>query len=1146
MSRTLFKYEPFRFVVQTAFPIAKVTTTTNLIPYVTRVDPSAVIIGAPSGYIGAPSSNESVVIDTSGGPSYSNLFVLNAGRFFDSNSNSLTNTFSFYKNEAITPILFDSCINLATIQTVPSLPPGLSFESNTPHSYLLKGTPTVQTPTSNYLVIGTGTNLAQVVTTRIPGGTTSGLNIGVNGERVQVNISGTPIISPMIVDAPISTRVITSIVPSPSNASIQYSWGQLPSGIQFSNKDGTPYYGTSASIPGGFDPSFTLVLNGTPTLATAKSFASANIVTYTVPVQSFRTSPLPNLSNAVSFSFRFPPMVLFDDFTLPQFYNNAPVNPNQYSFRAKTYFTTDTSITSITQTGFPSGFDVSFVSNQQRAYLTGTPTVTGTFSGTLFASDTLGNIGSNPITITVANDAVTFQPPTSVSGGRFIVSRPLTSFKDGYYTSNIQFYATADSLCNVTYSVSGLGNTGIETNVSNGILTLTGIPSTAVGATTLTVTATSTTTSVSASTSVPFEVVNDVITFNPIPSGSTDFIQNREIKPIQLSATTLSERFVQRYFSDNLPQGLLLSPNGILSGTPTGTGNGTFTVIASTGLVSQSNTYSYSIEPDNVIALLDPVGALIYPNQSITPTNVKLISKSGGAVQNIAIQQLDPSYGIVFTSTGSNTGILSGTFTDGTLATAPLISNVIFQASGNINQFSGTTPLTIQTQNADVFRRYLVRNFDYYGGGFTANFYIYSQDNTDQTILKQVFSDYILDPFNLDYYLPAEIGITDFQIKYPKLSSYQTSSNTILCTRNKYFLVRSLDGITFNNVGLTGTDDDNRRIYQLAYTGSGNTWLGIGYRIVIGNTDYSLGSIRVYRTSDDGSSWSTVYEFPYTQMAATFAYIRSGGANYVGKTCIRMKNNIALAGGSRANGTASYSLMRSTDTGVTWSGVTGQFNSETQVINIEGNVWLIGGSDVYEFENGSSVFSATSSTIRYSVDQGLTWNSTNGDFNFACVDIVYGEGQWIAYGMSYQNGDYQLQFKYSSDGINWFPLNGVASPTTGRRQFTTLPLTYTDKVMFDGANWDIYVLLPFGSPLSTIPTSYIRAFRHARLGSLSSDWTEFVTPNMDYLSWTQLTGNQIKNIIGPPGGGYFVSSPGAKLSALAYLPGKSSFYDPKL
>lgn len=670
MSRTLFKYEPFRFEIQTPAPISNVAPSPNLFPYVTRVDPSAVIIEGANGYLGAPSSNESVVITLTDGSILSNGFVLYPGRFFDSSVNSFSNTLTLYKNEPITPILFDSCINLAGIQSTPSLPPGLSFIQDTSRSFLLQGTPTVQIPTSNYLIIGTGVNPAQIVTTRLAGGTTSGVSIGVNAERIQVNLSGSPTISPMRVGTQIDTRVITANVPNPSNAFVQYNWDTLPQGIRFSNKDGTPYFGTSAVLSGNYDPSFTLVLNGTPTLDAAKSFAAAGISNYTIPIQAFRTSPLPILSNVSNaFTFRFEPMVIFDNFILPSsFYKDATVNPTQTSFRARTYFKTDSSITSITQTGFPTGFNLNFVSNEQRAYLVGTPSVTGTFSATLFATDASGLIGSEPLTFFVQNDSVSFVPPTSTTGGTFIVSRPLNLFKDGYYTSNIQFKAVANSQCNVSYIVDGLDDTGIQTTVSNGILTLTGIPSIPTETTLLTVTAIASNTFASNSTQITYAIANDDISFDPVPP--LQFVQNRDITPFQVSATTISDRLITSYTASNLPNSLVVSSTGAVSGRMESGTNGSFSIIASTGYVTASNLLSYTVLPDSVLLVAPFSNLQLFAGRNVPPTQIKGVSYSGTPVSNYQLTSPIDTYGLTI---GSNTGILGGVLSPTVTDMTPIV-----------------------------------------------------------------------------------------------------------------------------------------------------------------------------------------------------------------------------------------------------------------------------------------------------------------------------------------------------------------------------------------------------------------------------------------------------------------------------------------
>ena len=687
-STTLFKFEPFELVTTTARPVNTITVSTNLSPYTSQTGTNSVTLLATNGYVGAPSSNESLrVVDIAGTVILSN-FVLNAGRFFDGSVNSFNNrTFSFFKNEPLVPILFDSCINLASIQSVPTLPPGLSFVSNTPQSFVLQGTPLVQIPTSNYLIIGTGTNPSQIVTSRVFGLTSSngGVNIGVGGERIQTDISGSPTISPMIVNNSIATRVITSRVPSPTSATMQYSWATLPDGIQFSNKDGVPISSSFLTIGGTTDPSFSLVLNGTPTLNAAKSFAFAGLSNYTLPIQVSRTSPLPILSNTIALTFQFEPMILFDNFSIPPLFKDSVV-PTNISFRAKTYFTTDAPITSITQTGFPTGLDVSFVAAEQRGYLVGTPTTTGSFTGNLFAS-TGSLIGSNPITISVSNDTITFVSPTATSDVSFIVSRPLSSFKDGYYTSNIQFKAVASSGANVTYGVSGIQGTGIETSVSNGILTLTGIPSVVVPPSSLTVTASSPIGS--GSTSLQFEIVNDVLTFSNIPMSSREFLQNREIVPIRLQVQTLSERPIVNFSGSNVPSSLSVSPTGLISGRLDSAINGTFQLVASTGYVSASQDISYTVTPDSILLIAPQPVFPLTPGAMIEPIQIKGVSYGGGTVSNFQFSNLPlGSYGMTINGTSGN---ISGVLFTG-IPPQELPTNQSFSITANAGTLQGNLP----------------------------------------------------------------------------------------------------------------------------------------------------------------------------------------------------------------------------------------------------------------------------------------------------------------------------------------------------------------------------------------------------------------------------------------------------------------------
>jgi hypothetical protein len=365
-------------------------------------------------------------------------------------------------------------------------------------------------------------------------------------------------------------------------------------------------------------------------------------------------------------------MVLFDDFTPTQvFYKDAPLNPTQTFFRARTYFTdVDTSMSSITQTGFPPGLSLNFVSNEQRAYLTGTPTATGTYNATLIASNQNSLVGSNPITFVVNDDSVTFQPPTATSSPTFIVSRPLDLFKAGYYTSNIQFKAVSASGRDVTYSTSGLENTGIQTNVSGGILTLTGIPSSPVDTIQLFVTATASNTLATNTASIFYSVAEDTITFNSIPLAARQFVQNRDINPIQISANTLSDRLITNFTGLNFPNSLTISPTGLISGRMDVGSNGIFNIVASTGYVSATQDLSYTVIPDSILLTAPFTTLELVEGQSVPPTQIQGISYSGRTVSNYQVSSPIDTYGL---NIGNATGILGGVITPGVVDMTPVV-----------------------------------------------------------------------------------------------------------------------------------------------------------------------------------------------------------------------------------------------------------------------------------------------------------------------------------------------------------------------------------------------------------------------------------------------------------------------------------------
>lgn len=697
----IYKYEPFGFrfprPVDTSFiSIASVTSALPISlfnPPSTGTNVTTDISFASTGYNGSTASNELFVLhalDASGSNVIyrsSNTVNILAGRFTTPASNT---TYAFFKNEAIPPVLFSSFINLSGVLTSPTLPPGLAFISNDVCSALLQGTPTVEFPTCNYQIIGRDSG--RIVTTRV--------NIGVQPERVQLNVSGSLLVD-LSVGSPILPTTVTAKYPLQSASNLAYMWNGLPDGLGFvdylSNNVLSPFFPV--------DGSATITLVGTPTNDAANAFANAGITSNNVTLRATRVSS-PNISNASNFTFTFQPTVLFDSATVSNLnlYRNVPV-PGGISFRAKTYFGSDASIIDIFSPDLRSDLSLVFLSNLQRADLSRTPTdppSSGPFTVTATNSDGL----TRDITpfLNVLNDTVSFSIVPSDACSTFILSRPLSREKDGFYNYPLQFSATAASGNAITYSTSGISLTGILVPVTSNVVTLEGEPVIPQSLTNLVVTATAAGTGADASTSILYSILDDVFTFSTPSVSQLTFVQNRAIIPVQFSATTLSERSVITYSATNLPSGLSMSVTGRLSGTVTATNlTGTFTVFANTGYRIGSQAYTYSIIPDALILYTDNQQYVVSPGGNVD-IPVRSISFSGRAGSNYALNALDASYGF---SIGNTTGLISGTLISGIPPGTLLPISDNFYVSGQLTNIDTSLNANISTTNPIVNRSFL-------------------------------------------------------------------------------------------------------------------------------------------------------------------------------------------------------------------------------------------------------------------------------------------------------------------------------------------------------------------------------------------------------------------------------------------------------
>ena len=593
----------------------------------------------------------------------SNTVTIGAGRFVDPSGNSYTGSnYTFYKNEPIPPIRLVAPFTISTPTTVPTLPPGLGYSAVSSSTYDIAGTPLVTVPQSNYLFIGkaTGANLGKIVTTQF--------QLSVSNERVLLNLSGTPIVSPMTVGTPITPRVFTARYPPyPSGGTLRYSWPGLPDGIVVTDLSGTVQ---TSTIFTPTDASSTLILSGTPSITAANNFRNDGISSTTVPFTATRTNPLPQISNSQAITFGFGETVLFDTPSIPTFYTGVALDPSATFFRAQTYFGSASAISNIFSPNLRSDLSINFVAAQGRGYLTGTPSAT---TGT--ASYTIRAINSNAISrdlsasITVTADTVSFlSPPTPAVDVcyNFVLSRPISLDLSGYYTSPIQFQATAASGKPVNFSAPALAGTGLSlSNVSANVVQLVGIPDTITPLTTVTVTADASGTPATASRTVKLAVLNDTITVSDVSASLLAWVQNRAITPIQLSATTLSGRPVLSFTSANLPNGISLSTSGLLTGTPANATASpqTFTVSASTGFASQNKVFTYNVVEDNVLLVIPTSTATVNPVFSNVEFDVLTYSGGTGTLTPfLGPQGLQPKQSTSATLSITSPDLLSGNF----------------------------------------------------------------------------------------------------------------------------------------------------------------------------------------------------------------------------------------------------------------------------------------------------------------------------------------------------------------------------------------------------------------------------------------------------------------------------------------------------
>jgi hypothetical protein len=1059
-----FVYEPFSYTISNpgAYTLTLSNVSSGIPPGYLTVSSSNVVFSASSNGMGVGSESFTVVASSGGSvvSTSSNIVTVGAGRFLNASGGSYVGSnFAFYKNEPIPPIPLVAPFAITVPTSVPSLPPGLTFTSNASNSFSVTGTPLVTVPQSNYLFIGkaTGSNLGKIVTSQFA--------LSSSNERVILDLEGAPIVSSMEIGTAISPRILTArFPPYPSGGTLRYNWPGLPDGLVVTNSADVvqpPTFFTPS------DASSTLIISGTPTLTAANAFRDANISSTTVTFTGTRTSPLPQISNSQAITFGFAETVLFDTTVVPTLYTGVALDPSTTSFRAQTYFGTGSAISSIFSPDLRSDLSLNFVGGG-RAYLTGTPdSSTGTASYTVRA---INSTSPTPVTrdlsvpITVTADTVSFvSPPTPAVDicYNFVLSRPISLDLPGYYPSTIQFQATAASGKPVTFSAPALSGTGLSlSNVSANVVQVAGTADTITPLTTVTVTASAVGTPATASRTFKLAVVNDVITFSEPTALQLSFIQNRAITPIQLTATTLSGRSVTSFTSTTLPSGLSLSTTGLITGTPSISTGGTFTVIASTGFMSQSKVYTYTLTADSVLFIV-PQQSYTYAPLGSASIDIDALTYSGVGLSNFAFSGFTPSYGL---SIAPSTGVISGTFVSGlppvTYPTEPVNFSVTAAAGG----LTATLPSTFSVVGAVVHRSFLL---------------VGNVSNVDDPLL----------------YTNDDDTYSNWTSRTPGGGSSLTLKNTTLDS-NVYVLAtggptyyRSTNGVDWTNYVLPTSTDG---IYTTVYDASANIWYAAGTtRVEYGGEESYVYPIAFFTSSNDGQSWTrgATVETPARQTAVYSNYFTESGVAF------GVKDGVFLVGGGSQASEYYFdttTIQRSTDSGQSWSVVEGAFEVEVGAFELAGSTWVAAGSSGYSAGDDQEIADAAV-TLKWSEDQGQTWSNATGAgaFDVTATQVVYAGGKWLAAGVKLVTFgtpplDYSSGLSASSDGKDW---SVVTLPDVNFPSFTSDEsrprLPEIGSIWFDATDW--YVL----TQVSIASAIQCKVYKHSLTGDLTTGWTVY-------------------------------------------------------
>ena len=961
------------------------------------------VLNGPFRSIGSQ-SGETVTIFSSDGYTLQYTFFIYGGRFAGSGS------VSAYVGEPVSNVYIPST-PLTGVLTSPTLPTGLSFST----AGLLSGTPSTVSPTTNYLFYGSNSTNGFTVSSTI--------SIQINAPRVL--LTSFPTTQTLTVGVPFAGVTLASLNPNL---------------LSFS---GTPPPGLSASTT-----SNSLTLAGTPLTpsnADATGLAPALYTIIDKVTNAFIIVTIPfKYTEAVQFTFPSSPLSR-------QLYSNIPMTPIQL-VASTVYANTSSPITYSSVGALPTGLTL----NSSTGILSGTPTSSG---GTYYFVATNGNgisKTSDGITLTVSQ-AVFNLPSVTVPGlyvGKAMTPVSATVTTNGYTDSGV-------SEINLTVVSAP---TGLIVTLSQNSFTISGTPrfdTIGTGSIVVSVAAANVT---PATLTIPITVTADQTTFYPTALTTYAFAQNIPITPIQLSASFVYGVPVTLYYKITLPAGLVISPNGLISGTPTAASivTSTFTVAATNGYTEVIADYNYTVAVDSLICFsAGSIPTLTYG--TIVSTPVTTVLRSGSTVTSLIPGYL---YGLSLTPT-----LLSGTFGSGNypdvvippgrafirvLGSGVSPPSTFFELTPAQTQtrtkpyafgrelrysttdlFTSTTPVaTVDTSNITDFQpavagsnRYMAANNTLATRYTTNGGSSYVQITGSNPIHSVAYQ-------NSTWYGLGSNGL----YSWSSGSSWSPPSLPIVsptpCTVDNRLVLRSVPVASIQHkvfrARATGTSieytlTEPQAIGTSIWSFSGFNFAGFNLEQVNGTVDSGISQYKVFVSSlapattpleefadVDEQPPATSY-YPYAPRlllgGRSLTYVNSGGTTAITSSCTLQE-------------------VRDIST------------------SVYGMVIAAGGSSI------SAPPSTAVSTLQYSTNQGATWTQSTNDFTWYASSVVWGgymdtllglRRTWIAIG-------YDISgipgIKCSTSGQTWTNVDVGATFTS---------TTVIGPVQFDGTNWQIFV-----------------------------------------------------------------------------------------